>query len=82
MIERYAAQSSSLTRRTPLPQPAVRTGPLSPQAETAFLSLSIDHGNIVLHGKTLTHDGKDSDPVISPDGNRIVFDRRGVVSPK
>jgi hypothetical protein len=48
---------------------------------THAANLSVDHGNIVLNGKTLTHGGHDSDPVMSPDANRIVFNRSGPVSP-
>ena len=40
-------------------------------------NLSVDRGNIVLNGRALTH----SDPVMSPDGNHIVFNHRGAASP-
>lgn len=35
------------------------------------------NGNIVLGGKTITHGGHDLDPVLSPDGKRLVFLRLG-----
>ncbi len=31
------------------------------------------NGNIVLDGKPITHGGRDFDPVLSPDGKRVVF---------
>ncbi|HEY4944386.1 MAG TPA: hypothetical protein VII56_23360 [Rhizomicrobium sp.] len=34
------------------------------------------NGNVVLGGKTITHGGHDLDPVLSPDGKRLVFLRR------
>lgn len=44
-------------------------------------TVAVDHGNIVLNdGKrhvALTHGGHDSDPVLTPDGKRVVFDRSG-----
>jgi hypothetical protein len=36
-----------------------------------------EHGNIVVDGRVLTKSGRDSAPVPSPDGKRIVFDRGG-----
>ena len=43
--------------------------------------VTIDQGNIVFNGQTLTHDGVDSDPVLSPDQKSIVFNRRSAPSP-
>ncbi|HXC57013.1 MAG TPA: hypothetical protein VNU97_17065 [Rhizomicrobium sp.] len=40
-------------------------------------SVGTDHGNIVLNGKAVTSGGRDSDPVLSPDGRRVVFLRLG-----
>ncbi|MBL6854267.1 MAG: PD40 domain-containing protein [Alphaproteobacteria bacterium] len=34
-----------------------------------------DHGNIVVNGKAITHSGNDSDPLLTPDGKRVVFQR-------
>ncbi len=38
-------------------------------------TVTADHGNILLDGKAITHSGQDSDPVIAPDGKRVVFRR-------
>jgi hypothetical protein len=38
-------------------------------------TVSVEHGNIVVNGKPITHSGHDSDPVASRDGKRIVFTR-------
>jgi hypothetical protein len=45
--------------------------------QTAGLAATVrvDHGNIVVNGKAITHSGRDSDPVASPDGKRIAFVR-------
>ena len=40
-------------------------------------TLAVDHGNIVLDGKSLTSSGNDSDPLLSPDGKTVVFVRLG-----
>lgn len=38
-------------------------------------TVGVDHGNIVVNGKAITHAGQDSDPVMAPDGKRVVFRR-------
>jgi hypothetical protein len=38
-------------------------------------TVSADHGNIVVNGKVVTHSGLDGDPVLTPDGKRLVFAR-------
>src|SRR3569832_2029729 len=38
-------------------------------------TVGVDHGNIVVNGKAITHAGQDSDPVVAPDGKRVVFRR-------
>jgi hypothetical protein len=38
-------------------------------------SVAVEHGNIVVNGKAITHAGHDSDPLLSPDHKRIVFVR-------
>ena len=50
---------------------------LSVAASDAGERLTVNHGNIVLNGTVLTRSGQDSDPVMSPDGTMIVFNRRG-----
>ena len=35
--------------------------------------ISVVHGNIVCRGRLLTQDGKDSEPVLSPDGHTVAF---------
>jgi WD40-like Beta Propeller Repeat len=37
--------------------------------------VTVVHGNIVLNGKVITTGGHDSDPVLSPDGKHVVFER-------
>jgi len=38
-------------------------------------TVGVDHGNIAVNGRTITHSGHDSEPVLSPDGRRLVFTR-------
>lgn len=40
-------------------------------------TVGVENGNVVLDGKPLTHGGRDLDPVLSPDGRRVVFLRIG-----
>ena len=42
-------------------------------------TVGADRGNLVVNGKAITAGGRDSDPVLSPDGKRVVFVRRGPV---
>jgi len=38
-------------------------------------TVGAEHGSIVLNGKAITASGRDGDPVLSPDGKRVVFVR-------
>src|SRR5690348_16733215 len=38
-------------------------------------TVGTDHGNIVVNGKPITRSGHDSDPLLTPDGRRLVFTR-------
>ena len=38
-------------------------------------TVGADHGNILVDGKAITRGGHDFDPVLSPDGKRVVFRR-------
>src|ERR1700712_3941282 len=40
------------------------------------------HGNIMMNGKPITSGGHDSEPVLSPDGKRVVFARARVAGLK
>ena len=42
---------------------------------TQAATVGTDRGRVVVDGKTITTDGHDFDPVLSPDGKRIVFRR-------
>lgn len=45
-------------------------------AQSYAQQISVENGNVILAGKTLTTSGHDSGPVFSPDGKWIVFIRR------
>src|ERR1700712_4273974 len=44
-------------------------------ASASAATVTAVHGNIMLNGKPITSGGHDSEPVLSPDGKRIVFAR-------
>lgn len=38
-------------------------------------TVGVDRGNVLVDGKAVTHSGRDSEPVLAPDGKRLVFTR-------
>lgn len=48
---------------------------LAMTAAAQATTVAVDHGNVVVNGKAITHSGRDGDPVASPDGKRVVFSR-------
>jgi len=46
-------------------------GGLAAMAQAA--TVGVNHGNIVVNGKAITHSGHDGDPLLAPDGKRLVF---------
>lgn len=46
-------------------------------AASSAATVRADHGNIMLNGKPLTRSGRDLDPLLSPDGRHIIFERIG-----
>jgi len=50
-------------------------------APAGAATIAVQHGNIVLDGKPITGSGRDLDPLLSPDGRHIVFERIGTGRP-